>query len=547
MNEINSLLNDIDFKNLTSDPKIKSIITLLLNIIEKQSSEIKSLKVSLQETRDEINILKGEQKKPKFPKKNKLISSENERKKFDKNIHNKKSKKSRLKIHNTKIIYFDKNKLPEDAIFKGYSKKITQDIIIKANNTLFKREIFYSPSEKKTYSAKLPKGYNGDFGPNLKSLILTLNNYCNMSEPKLFDFLKSVEIEISSGKISEILTKNLDDFHNEKKEIMSKSLKLSSFQQIDDTMNKVNGENYHSFILCNDFTTLFFTREKKNRLTVLETLLNGEELKFTFNSETINLLKTMKISNKIVEICFNLQNQNDYSKSEFEKILKNNFKKLGKNNKIRISEACGISYYHKQTNIPVIKILMADDAPQFKLLTSNLILCWIHDARHYKKGLKPILKYHQKLIDDFLNKYWDFYSDLLDFKKNPDKNLILSLKKKFEKIFSIKTKYDDLDNRIKKTKSKMNELLLVLKNPELPLHNNASELGARVKVRKRDVSLQNKTLGGLEAQDTMLSIIYTCKKIGISPFKYIFERISDNSNKYLPEIIEQKYAQIVHH
>jgi len=39
-----------------------------------------------------------------------------------------------------------------------------------------------------------------------------------------------------------------------------------------------------------------------------------------------------------------------------------------------------------------------------------------------------------------------------------------------------------------KTKVKKDRLLLVLKHPELPLHNNASELGVRQRVQKRDVS-----------------------------------------------------------
>jgi hypothetical protein len=45
------------------------------------------------------------------------------------------------------------------------------------------------------------------------------------------------------------------------------------------------------------------------------------------------------------------------------------------------------------------------------------------------------------------------------------------------------------------TKSQTNPmgLLMVLKYPELPLHNNEAELGARAQVRRSDVSLQTKT------------------------------------------------------
>ena len=46
------------------------------------------------------------------------------------------------------------------------------------------------------------------------------------------------------------------------------------------------------------------------------------------------------------------------------------------------------------------------------------------------------------------------------------------------------------------TYTKKTSLLLVLDHPELPLHNNDSELAARARVRKRDVSLQTRTSEG---------------------------------------------------
>ena len=43
---------------------------------------------------------------------------------------------------------------------------------------------------------------------------------------------------------------------------------------------------------------------------------------------------------------------------------------------------------------------MCDNAPQFKLLTEELTLCWIHDGRHYKK-LNPVVPQHKTLRDAF--------------------------------------------------------------------------------------------------------------------------------------------------
>jgi hypothetical protein len=80
--------------------------------------------------------------------------------------------------------------------------------------------------------------------------------------------------------------------------------------------------------------------------------------------------------------------------------------------------------------------------------------------------------------------------------------------------------------RIAKSKAKKEELLTVLNHPEIPLHNNRSENGARVQKRREDVSLQTKTKAGTEAKDTMMTIIETAKKHSISSYKYIHDRIS---------------------
>ena len=70
------------------------------------------------------------------------------------------------------------------------------------------------------------------------------------------------------------------------------------------------------------------------------------------------------------------------------------------------------------------------------------------------------------------------------------------------------------------------KLLQILTNPELPLHNNKSELGARAQVRKRDVSLHTITPDGTKAVDTFLSLKETTKKLGVNFFEYLYDRIT---------------------
>jgi hypothetical protein len=48
--------------------------------------------------------------------------------------------------------------LRPDAKFQGYEDVVVQDIIIRTDNVLFHKEVFYSSSERKSYRAPLPRG-----------------------------------------------------------------------------------------------------------------------------------------------------------------------------------------------------------------------------------------------------------------------------------------------------------------------------------------------------------------------------------------------------
>ena len=113
-------------------------------------------------------------------------------------------------------------------------------------NTNYQLEIFYSPSEGKTYTAKLPDGVKGEFGPRLRTLIYTLYHVANVSEPKIYELLENMCIHISKATISRILTEDNDLFHKEKSEIFQSGLSSTTYQQIDDTGARINGNNYVS-------------------------------------------------------------------------------------------------------------------------------------------------------------------------------------------------------------------------------------------------------------------------------------------------------------
>jgi len=292
-----------------ADKNIREGILILFNLIEDLSSTVKKQQEEIQRLRDENNRLKGEQPKPKIkPPKgkggsdNRDISSENERKDHNtQNSRNRESKVEKVKIDRTEICEVDRTILPEDAEFKGYDSVIVQDLKIVTDNVEFKKEIFYSPSLKKTYRGYLPLGYEGEYGPTVKALTVIMKYVCNTSEPKILEFFKNFNIYISASSISRMLTKNNDVFHKEKEELYLAGLESRLYQQIDDTGARVNGENYHTHIVCNELYAAFFTTKHKDRLTILDILRNFSARKYCINNETFRLLEELRVSKSIRE------------------------------------------------------------------------------------------------------------------------------------------------------------------------------------------------------------------------------------------------------
>ena len=140
------------------------------------------------------------------------------------------------------------------------------------------------------------------------------------------------------------------------------------------------------------------------------------------------------------------------------------------------------------------------------------------------------------MLKDFLKRFWMFYDRLLDYRKQPASETAIQMENEFVVLFATQTGYDELDKRIAKTLVKKDSLLLVLKHPELPLHNNPAELAARFRVRKRDISFGPRTEDGKNAWDTFMTLAATCKKLSISFFEYIRDRIT--KAKSIPPLAE---------
>lgn len=459
------------------------------------------------------------------------------------------SKVDKIVITNEVFCPVNKNELPEDAYRISDSEKVVQDIVIKPDNTLFKKEVYYSPSEGKTYAGDCGDAYRGEYGPNVISQIFTLKFHCGMSEPRVLRYLLDSGVIISSSHISNVLihSEEIDIFIKEREDILEAGLRHCKYQQIDDTGCSVNGKSKYVQIICHPIYAVFITTDRKDRLTILDLFRLNRERIYIFNEEAFELLKQMNVSKSIIEKLRKLTNNNVISDKEMDGILDQLFieESKGKNTRVRIKEAGAISYYHQEVGVPTIEVLVSDDAPQFKLLTERLALCWVHDARHYKK-LSPISLQNKKLLDDFSTRYWDYYRKLLKYKIMPSEKQATDLRTEFKDIFSTITSYDLLDERIALTMAKSTELLTVLDFPEIPLHNNLSENGARLEKRYQDISFYTKNEAGTLAKDTMLSVIETCRRLGVNAREYILDRVSRKfAMPSLASLIKERGGKII--
>ena len=216
------------------------------------------------------------------------------------------------------------------------------------------------------------------------------------------------------------------------------------------------------------------------------------------------------------------------AEATLQALLETHLPGLGPQQRKWILDATAVAAYHAALEFPVVRLLVCDDAPQLTLVTEELALCWVHAGRHYKK-LMPYVPYHRALVETCVERFWTYYDQLLAYREQPTPEEAVRLHEEFEVLFSTVTGYQTLDERIAKTRAKKRCLLMVLAHPEIPLHNNPAELGARARVRKRDVSFGPRTREGAKAWDTFMTLAETATKLGVSFYHYIHDRVSGAS------------------
>jgi len=531
--------------NTIEDEGLRQVVITLMNLVETLSAKVREQAEENQRLRDEISRLKGEQGKPTIKPKAPApaLSSENERR--ESKAHHKAKKQAQIRIDRVEVLTIDPKQLPDDAQFKGYDEIIVQDVVFRTDNIKFRKEIYYSPSQKRTYRADLPTGYHGQFGPGVRAWVLALYYASGMSQPKILTLLQTIGMHISAGLLSTFLITNQDMFHAERAAVLQAGLASTPFQHLDSTGTGVHGKQHQCHILCNPWYTAYCTLPSKDRLSLLRVLQGGVDPDFQLNTLALTLLPQLGVSAKWCRMLPTLLPPDQtYTESQLDTVLDALLPTSGAALRKSVKEAMAIATYRTQSAYPVVALLLCDDAPQFNWLTDQLALCWIHEYRHYKK-LVPRFLAHLDILKRFAKDFWTLYRDLQAYRDHPTHAEADALRAAFDHLFEPTSGYDQLDARLALTRAKKTSLLMVLSHPEILLHNNPAELAARQRVRKRDVSLQACTTAGIGAWDTFQTLVETANKLGVNVCQYFYDRIAHtNRLPSLASLIQERSASV---
>ncbi len=100
-----------------------------------------------------------------------------------------------------------------------------------------------------------------------------------------------------------------------------------------------------------------------------------------------------------------------------------------------------------------------------------------------------------------------------------------SYRRRFDAIFSTETGFASLDRLLTRLRAHKDELLMVLKRPDIPLHTNGSENDIRCQVTRRKISAGTRSDAGRDARDAFLGLMKTCAKHAISFWDYLGDRL----------------------
>ena len=167
-------------------------------------------------------------------------------------------------------------------------------------------------------------------------------------------------------------------------------------------------------------------------------------------------------------------------------------------------------------------------------------LCWLQADRSLAR-LIPLDRRQKRAYAEARDAVWSYYQRLKAYRTNPTAAECTRLEADFDAVFLKHWGWTEVNEVMHKIHGKKEDLLLVLKHPEVPTHNNLSENDIRQFAKLRKISGSTRSEDGRRSRDTVLSLKTTCRKLAISFRQFLQDRIF--GRKQIPrlgDIIRQR-------
>jgi len=538
------VLPAVDDVGLSPDAKLQ--VHRLQTTSEEMLEENNRLWEENTRLKDEVAILKGEKKRPVFKpsRMNEDAGKSSDTAQVDPNAPVKQAKRagSAKRSKTGQLAALDLIVNPEEAIphgsrFKGYHDFTVQDILITTKNTRYRLARWQTP-DGRDLTGKLPKALQGrHFGPGLIAHVLHQHHHCHVTQPLLHEQLREWGVDISAGQVNAILLDGKTLFHAEKDALLAAGLALSAYVTVDDSGARHRGKNGYVTHIGNQYFASFHSSMSKSRVNFLE-LLRAGQTDYRITASGLGYMKGQGLSQVFLDGLRDNVIVSFADKAAWEAHMD----MLGMNTPRyrRIATEGALLGSLNELHIAKNMAIISDDAGQFNVLTHGL--CWVHAERLIHKML-PLNDWHRADIARVRSQVWDLYADLKSYKLAPAEELKAGLNARFDTIFTQKTSYTSLNLLLSRLHKNKSELLLVLDRPEIPLHTNGSEGDIRSHVLKQKISGGTRSDLGRQCRDTFSSLKKTCRKLGISFWRYLIDRISCSDQiPALHHIIEQRIA-----
>ena len=526
-------------------PLVEQLLVQLEHLLEENRRQAEII----QQMRDEIAVLKGQKAKPKFKPSGMETETEpdgdadgsdaeakDDGREGRRAGSSKRSKTQQLRIHETLKVP-PQAPIPERARFKGYRDFVVQDLRIQPHNTRYRLEVWQTPDGERLLG-ELPANLNGGhFGPELRRYALYHHHHCHVTQPLLHEQLCEWGIDISVGQINALLSGANAGFFAEKDQLLVTSLEVSRHITVDDSGARHRGHNGYVTQIGNDWFAWFESTGSKSRINFLQ-LLHAGNITYHLNVHALSYLHEEHLPKEPLR---RLQAHTQTMIGEVA-CWEAHLDALGiesERHRRIATEGALLGGLMEKGFSPELAIV-SDGAGQFAILLHAL--CWVHAERLVHK-LIPLNERHRQDQERVRSEIWDLYADLKAYRRHPDAALAPALAARFDAIFTRHTSFATLNQTLKRLHAHQEKLLLVLKRPDIVLHTNGSEGDIRGYVKWRKISGGTRSDLGKRCRDGFASMKKTCRKLGVSFWDYLGDRIGQHGAiAPLPDIIRERAA-----